>query len=99
MILTKRDYNVEMLKGGNFIKTGHSVILTKRDYNVEMFRGGNFILWIEKDYWFFKIFFQESNQLKSMYYIMTNWDKTTFMIESRGKRFKYLSYTTNTSCI
>ena len=53
MILTKRDYNVEMLKGGNFIKTGHSVILTKRDYNVEMFRGGNFILWIEKDYWFF----------------------------------------------
>jgi hypothetical protein len=44
MILTKRDYNVEMLKGGNFIKTGHSVILTKRDYNVEMFRGGNFIL-------------------------------------------------------
>jgi hypothetical protein len=35
-------------------------------------------------------------------YIMTNWDKTAFLIESRGKRFKYLwlhNYNSNTSCI
>ena len=134
------------------------MILTKGDYNVEMLKGGNFILW-KKSLLIFLIFFQEPNQLKSMYYrnrnrnkfineirapgghiqltiiidaqqqyiklnihsevsiivvqahsagkeiniyIMTNWDKTAFLIESRGKRFKYLwlhNYNSNTSCI